>query len=281
VRGFHHIFRDYEVTEICLDDYHRYDRAERKQRKITALHPAANKLTLMTTHLEALRRGATIQKPVYNHSTGTFRQAEMVKPGQVVIVHGLFTLFSPALRRIFDLSIYLDPEPGLRTAWKIKRDTQKRGYTLREVLAQIEERRHDAANYIEPQRQLADVILRFCRPPQVSELCSLRSELIWQGTPYLPQPFEVTSPYLSYQPTLKGGKLVINDKLDMIHSLYLANIIGKNLPPFLFTSLGQYQTAEGTEQSFTLLMSQIILAQQLLNARPDFYTIHNEEKLGA
>jgi phosphoribulokinase len=280
VRGFHQLFRDYEVTEICLDDYHRYDRAERKQRKITALHPAANKLALMTTHLEALRCGVAINKPVYDHSSGTFGKPEVVKPGHVVIVHGLFTLFSPDLRRQFDLSVYLDPEPGLRTAWKIKRDTQKRGYTLSEVLAQIEERRHDAATYIEPQKQLADLVVRFCRPSQVSEICALRAELIWQGAPFLASPFEVTSPFMNYQTTRKGGKLTINDKLDFINALYLANMIGKELPPFLFTSLGQYQTAEGFQQSYTLLMTQIILSQQLLQARPDFYSAA-EQRLGA
>jgi phosphoribulokinase len=280
VRGFHQIFRDYTITEICLDDYHRYDRAERKQRKITALHPAANKLALIQTHLEALRRGATIQKPVYSHATGTFTKPETVTPGQVVIVHGLFTLFSPNMRNLFDLSVYLDPEPGLRVAWKIKRDTERRGYNLREVLAQIEERRYDVATYIEPQKYNADLILRFCRPSQVTEICALRSEIIWQGQPFLAQPFEGNSPFLNYQPIRKGGKLVVSHELDMINALYLANVMGSNLPPFLFTALGQYQTKSGIQQSYSLLLSQILLSQQLLKARPDFYNF-TEERLGA
>lgn len=45
------------VTVICTDDYHRYDRAQRKQLGITALHPDANYLDIMQQHLRLLRAG--------------------------------------------------------------------------------------------------------------------------------------------------------------------------------------------------------------------------------
>jgi len=47
VSGLYRIFGADRITNICLDDYHRLDRAARKQAGVTALNPAANNLALM------------------------------------------------------------------------------------------------------------------------------------------------------------------------------------------------------------------------------------------
>jgi phosphoribulokinase len=152
------------VTDICLDDYHAYDRVGRQERHITALDPGCNHLDLMGQHMRLLRQGERIFKPVYDHSDGTFAKPEIVAPKSVVLVHGLFGLFTPELRRQWDLSVYLDPDPELRIAWKIKRDTTKRGYNREEVLKQLEHRRHDAETYIWPQKHDADMVISFFPP---------------------------------------------------------------------------------------------------------------------
>ena len=61
------------VATFSMDDYHSLDRKQRKERNITPLHPAANHLDLLADHLEALRRGEGINKPVYDHSIGAVR----------------------------------------------------------------------------------------------------------------------------------------------------------------------------------------------------------------
>ncbi len=164
VRGLKELFGKGRVTEICLDDYHRYDRAERARLNLTALDPAANHLELMTEHLALLREGKRVLKPVYDHATGRFAHPEAVMPRPVVIVHGLLTFFTPQLADLFDLRVYLDPEESLRLEWKTARDTLKRGYDLAEVLRQIEERRPDARAYIHPQKAAADLVISFRRP---------------------------------------------------------------------------------------------------------------------
>lgn len=151
------------TTLICLDDYHRYDRAERMRRSVTALSPEGNRLDLMAGHLSALRRGESITKPVYDHHDGTFAPDEIVRPLDVVIARGLLGLHTDALARCFDLSVFLDPEPALRVQWKIARDCAKRGYTPAQVLEHIDRRRPDAERYIAPQRQRADLVIRFAR----------------------------------------------------------------------------------------------------------------------
>ncbi|HWZ57971.1 MAG TPA: phosphoribulokinase [Gemmatimonadaceae bacterium] len=149
------------VTALCLDDYHRYDRAERMRRDITALAPDCNRLDLMAQHLAALRRGETVVKPVYNHTNGTFGPDERVTPRAVVIARGLLGLSTEALRSTFDLTVYLDPAETLRVHWKCLRDCAKRGYTPEEVLKHLSRRRPDAERYVHPQRAFADVVIRY------------------------------------------------------------------------------------------------------------------------
>ena len=152
------------VTAICLDDYHSLDRVGRTKRGITALHPDCNHLDLIAQHTRLLRSGETVFKPVYDHSDGTFGPPEFVTPAPIVLIHGLHGLFTPELRRHWDLSVYLDPDPELRIDWKIKRDVSKRGYTRAEVEKQIADRREDSEAFIVPQRELADIVITFYPP---------------------------------------------------------------------------------------------------------------------
>ena len=152
------------VTDICLDDYHSLDRVGRQEHHITALHPDCNHLDLIAQHMRLLRRGETIFKPVYDHSDGTFGPPEFVTPKPIVLVHGLHALYTPELRRQWDFSVFLDPDPELRIAWKIGRDMSKRGYSRAEVLQALENRRHDSEAYVMPQREKADMVISFFPP---------------------------------------------------------------------------------------------------------------------
>lgn len=149
------------VSDVCLDDYHSLDRAGRQAKQITALHPDCNHLKLVAQHVRLLRHGETIFKPVYDHSDGTFGPPEFVTPTSIVLVHGLHGLYTAELRRQWDVSVFLDPDPELRIDWKIKRDTSKRGYSRDEVLQQLEHRRHDSEAYVMPQREKADIVISF------------------------------------------------------------------------------------------------------------------------
>src|SRR5260221_58630 len=161
--GMVRVFGRERIQHICLDDYHLLDRSTRLRAGISALHPAANNLELMTDHLQRLSRGETVRKPVYDHATGTFGPPEELAPGEILIVHGLHPLFTPELRALMDVRIYLDPENALQQQWKIIRDSTSRGYTVDEVRQQIADRRRDSYLYIQPQKRFADIVLRFSR----------------------------------------------------------------------------------------------------------------------
>lgn len=144
-----------------VDDYHRYDRAERAGKPFTALHPDCNHIDIMEQHLQLLSMGEPILKPVYDHSTGELVRPELVEPRDFVIVEGLLPLHTRMARACFDITVYLDPPEPLRHSWKVRRDCAKRGYTPEQVMEELARREPESAAYIRPQRKHADIVVRF------------------------------------------------------------------------------------------------------------------------
>jgi phosphoribulokinase len=160
-KGIAQVLGEENVTTICTDDYHRYDRKQRAEMGISALHPDCNYLDIIQQHLALLRTGQPILKPIYNHTSGMFDAPEYIEPRRFVIVEGLLGYSTRGMRDSYDVKVYLAPPEELRTAWKVKRDTRKRGYTEEEVMEQMRKREYDSEHFIRPQRQWSDVIVTF------------------------------------------------------------------------------------------------------------------------
>ena len=153
------------ITAICVDDYHRYDREERKPLPFTALHPDCNYVQIMEQHLQMLATGQPILKPVYDHSTGMLVRPELVEPKEFLIVEGLLPLSTKLARACFDVTVFLDPVEEIRREWKIGRDTKKRGYDRAQVEAEMDKREPESEEFIRPQRAFADIVVRFAPIP--------------------------------------------------------------------------------------------------------------------
>ncbi len=149
------------VTAICVDDYHRYDRVERKNVPFTPLHPDCNYMDIMEQHLQLLALGHPVLKPVYGHESGTLDRPELIEPREFVIIEGLLPLHTRLSQACFDIMVYLDPPEEIRRSWKIKRDTRDRGYSEAQVLADLDRREPESEAFIRPQRHDADIVVRF------------------------------------------------------------------------------------------------------------------------
>ncbi|MFN2608828.1 MAG: phosphoribulokinase [Acidimicrobiales bacterium] len=149
------------ITAICVDDYHKFDRVERKEKPFTPLHPDCNYIDIMEQHLQLLAMGHPILKPVYNHEDGTLGRPQYIEPREYVIIEGLLPLHSKLSRACFDATVYLDPPEEIRFQWKLNRDTGKRGYEEEQVRAEMERREPESAQFIRPQRSNADIVVRF------------------------------------------------------------------------------------------------------------------------
>lgn len=149
------------ITSVAADDYHRYDREERKPLPFTPLNPKCNYMDIMQQDYQKLRARQPILKPIYNHDTGKLERPEYIEPADFVIVEGLLPLHTEESRACFDISVFLDPPEEIRIAWKLGRDTKKRGYTEEEVRADLEKREPESQEFIRPQRAHADIVVRF------------------------------------------------------------------------------------------------------------------------
>jgi len=158
-QGVRDIFGSDLVSTITLDDYHRLDREGRKREGLTALNPKANRIDRIEQDLILLRRGVPIEKPVYNHSTGTFDPPVIFRPKKILILEGLHTLLTPTLRKYLDFTLFVDPTREVKYDWKLRRDMAKRGYSEEAVLREIAEREPEYEKYIVPQKQYADVVI--------------------------------------------------------------------------------------------------------------------------
>ncbi|NLZ30166.1 MAG: phosphoribulokinase [Methanomicrobiales archaeon] len=159
-RAIRAIFGKDLISTITTDDYHRYDRQERRDLGVTPLVPEANRFDLLEEHLLDLKAGRSIQKPVYNHDYGRFDHPVPFHPTKILIVEGLHPFITERLRDLIDFKLYVDPDPDVKRAWKIKRDVEQRGYSPEAVLAEMEVRRPDYERYVEPQRRFADAVIR-------------------------------------------------------------------------------------------------------------------------
>ena len=160
-RGLVRLLGEEQVTHVALDDYHRYDRQQRKDRNITPLHPDCNYMDIMGQDIGHLRRGNAILKPVYRHADGSFGPPMYVEPHAFAVVEGLLGYHTPQMREAYDVSVFLAPGEELRRKWKVDRDCSRRGYTTDEVLAELDRREPDAAAFIRPQERFADIVVAF------------------------------------------------------------------------------------------------------------------------
>jgi phosphoribulokinase len=164
-RGLVRVLGEDAVTHICTDDYHKYDRRQRSERGITPLNPDCNYLDIMAQHLQCLRLGESILKPVYQHHNGTFGPLVYLQPQAFTVIEGLLGYYTDEMRSAYDVRVYLDPPESLRRQWKVDRDCSQRGYTTDEVLADLDRREPDSAAFIRPQRRSADIVVRRMRNP--------------------------------------------------------------------------------------------------------------------
>jgi phosphoribulokinase len=147
------------VTVICLDDYHLHDRYGRRDAGVTALDERANNFTLMAAQMQALKEGKSIMKPIYNHETGNIDEPELVTPNHLIVIEGLHPMYDKRVKAELDFTVYLDLADEVKIAWKIQRDMAERGHSLENILASIESRKPDFAQFVDPQKQDCDVVM--------------------------------------------------------------------------------------------------------------------------
>jgi phosphoribulokinase len=281
-RGLTRLLGPENVTHVCADDYHKYDRIERARLNITALHPDCNYLDILELHLERAHYGQPMLKPVYDHRTGTLVRPEYLVPREFVIVEGLLGFHAATSRPFYDVKVFLDPPEDLRRRWKIKRDTSKRGYAREQVLAELERREQDSRDFIRPQREFADMVVQFY-PDKGVDLDEtdghlnvrlvLRPTIPHPDLSYLFEHDERRSAGIRLKLGRDSGRPVdfldIDGNVGREHAAELEDAIWKHLPdlrPLAADQFGDYIDGSEARHSDPLALTQLLITYHLLRA---------------
>lgn len=152
-----------QVRVIQHDSYYR-DHPElgfEEREQLNFDHPDALETSLLVEHLGRLRRGQSIEVPIYRFDL--HRRADealLVEPAPVIVVEGILSFVDAALRDEFDLKVYVDTEADIRAIRRFRRDTEARGRDFESVRRQYYDSvRPMHQQFVEPSKRFADLIV--------------------------------------------------------------------------------------------------------------------------
>jgi len=154
---------DQDVTVISQDSYYKAtDNLSYDERvKINFDHPKAIDFDLLVEHLKVLKKGNTIEQPVYSFAAHN-RTKDTIKthPSKVLIIEGILIFTNKELRDLLDIKVFVHADSDERLIRRLKRDIQERGRDIDEVLQRYQttlKPMHE--QFIEPMKEYADIII--------------------------------------------------------------------------------------------------------------------------
>ena len=152
-----------DVAVLSQDAYYR-DNSQlplEERQQINFDHPDSIEFELLIDSIKKLRKGESINQPIYSYLTCTrFNETVLIKPHKVIIVEGILCLQPEKLRKLMDIKIFVDCEADVRLSRVIMRDIIERGRDVIKVLQRYEDTvRPSHLQFIEPTKRYADIIV--------------------------------------------------------------------------------------------------------------------------
>lgn len=151
------------IAIIEHDSYYREQNhlTNEERRKINYDHPFAFDTDLFVEHLNSLKNGKAVEKPVYDYETDNRTKNKIrVEPKEIIIVEGLLIYYEERIRELLDIKIFVDTDSDIRIIRRIMRDMKQRGRTVDSVIKQyLETVRPAHEQFIEPSKKYADIIV--------------------------------------------------------------------------------------------------------------------------
>lgn len=151
------------ISILRHDDYYKSQKDVPKERRFSTNydHPDAFDTNLLIRHLDMLKRGETVECPVYDYTVhDRSKDIRQVDSKQVIILEGILIFENKDLLSRLDMKIFVDTDADVRIIRRILRDVKKRGRTLDSVIQQYlttVKPMHEA--FVEPSRREADIII--------------------------------------------------------------------------------------------------------------------------
>lgn len=151
------------VVLIQHDSYyrHRPELSFEERSRVNYDHPDSLETELLIEHLQTLAEGVPVEIPTYDFTQHLRAETTTkVNPAPITIVEGILVLAESDLRTHLDLKIYVDTDPDLRLARRLRRDIDERGRTTASVLDQFFATvRPMHLEFVEPSKRYADLII--------------------------------------------------------------------------------------------------------------------------
>ena len=133
-----------QVIHLSQDSFYRELRGAEKAKAAKGLfnfdHPDAFDNELMLSCLQDIVNGKHTAVPVYDFKTNSrvVDQFTTIKPSQVdvVLFEGILTFYSPKVRDMFNMKLFIDTDADSRLAKRVLKDVDELGRDMDQVLHQ-------------------------------------------------------------------------------------------------------------------------------------------------
>ncbi len=156
-------FSSNDIEIISQDSYYKdnSDISYEDRCKLNFDHPDAIDFNLLHKHIKNLRKGETVEQPIYDFKIhNRLKKTIQIKPKKILILEGILIMCHAEIRSIFDLKIFINANSKTRMERRIKRDIIERGRSRDEVLKRyIETLKPMHEKFIEPTKIYANYII--------------------------------------------------------------------------------------------------------------------------
>jgi len=152
-----------DVELISHDCYYKAhdDMPYEERAKLNYDHPSSFETDRMIKDIICLKKGKTINRPVYDFSIhNRINKTVKVEPKKVILIEGILIFENKELRNLMDIKIFVDTDADERLMRRIVRDMKFRGRTIDSILTQYQETvkpMHE--EFVEPSKKYADIII--------------------------------------------------------------------------------------------------------------------------
>lgn len=152
-----------EMVSLSHDYYYKSnDNLPFEERtKLNYDHPDAFDTELLIEHIKQLKKGLSIEHPVYSFVEHTrMKERVKVEPAKVILVDGILIFENKELCDLMDIKVYVDTDADVRIIRRLLRDVQDRGRSMDSVINQYlytVKPMHE--EFVEPSKKRADIII--------------------------------------------------------------------------------------------------------------------------
>jgi uridine kinase len=142
-----------------IDQSHRFDG---DGGSVNFDHPESLDFDLLAQSLGDLKKGKSINVPIYDFPTHSRKQETLpYHPKKIILVDGILILDSSVVRAQLDEAIFFDTPEDLRFKRRLERDVQERGRSAEGVKKQFELQVRPMHNqFVEPSKIFAQTIIK-------------------------------------------------------------------------------------------------------------------------